>query len=428
MRKRISILVVVGFCLLPAISKASENSDVEIHGFISQGYLRTDHNNYMAETKGKGSFEFNELGLNFGTDLTDKLHIGMQFFARDLGENGNDDLVLDWAFADYRLRDWLGFRVGRIKTSFGYYNAIRDFDVLRTGVFAPQSVYPELLRDTYSFVKGVSLYGYKATGLLGNVTYNYTTGLFNISEESAYKEALNDFWSAYQLDAQKMEVGMSHVFDCQWETPVTGLTLGGTYYLTEDLYVEGPLSGWFAEDRNKITYFKENMDSHGFFLLLRYSLGNAVLMGEYWINTIEAVIDVEKTEGGDQGYLPASDLVNEGWYGSFSYRFNETFEAEYTYSVFYPDTDNRDGHAVFKESGASKQMGYANLPKIFFGEDFEAWKKTSTFSFRFDINENWLVKLEAAYNDGFGDYTFADNSEGLKRYWWLYAAKVTYNF
>ena len=152
-----SVLMLVAFWLLLApLSAASEDFDVDIHGFISQGYLKTDHNNYMAQTE-EGSFEFNEMGLNFGTDLTEKLRIGMQLFARDLGKDGNDDLVLDWAFADYRWRDWLGFRVGRIKMPFGYYNSIRDFDMLRTSVFAPQSVYPEMLRDMISFMKGLSL-------------------------------------------------------------------------------------------------------------------------------------------------------------------------------------------------------------------------------------------------------------------------------
>ena len=62
---------------------------VDIHGFISQGYLKSDQNNFLAETE-EGSFQFNEMGLNFNQDVTHDLRIGIQFFSRDLGKNGND--------------------------------------------------------------------------------------------------------------------------------------------------------------------------------------------------------------------------------------------------------------------------------------------------------------------------------------------------
>jgi len=63
--------------------------DVEIHGFVSQGYISTTENNFIEDSK-DGSLEFNELGINFGKRLTSKLHIGMQLFARDFGEIGNN--------------------------------------------------------------------------------------------------------------------------------------------------------------------------------------------------------------------------------------------------------------------------------------------------------------------------------------------------
>ena len=348
---------------------------------------------------------------------------------RDLGENGNDALILDWAFADYRWRDFLGVRIGKVKAAFGYYNAIRDFDVLRTGVFAPQSVYPELLRDTYSFIKGLSLYGYKSVGPLGNFSYSYSIGLLNVSTASAYKNAVEDFWSLYNLRIDEMGVDLSHFWECQWETPVPGLVVGGTYYYTDDLYFTGNTGGKdpAIDAYFQIDYFREYMDIYGYFLLLRYSFYNAVFMTEFWRNTIEGLIDVDKPVG-DRGFLPTTDLINQGWYASLSYRFHERFEAEYSYSVQYPDMDNKDGHALFKPSPAGIHMKYAGWPKIFNGYDFEAWKKTSTFSFRFDLNAFWLVKIEASYNDGFGDYTFTGNPDGLHRYWWLYAAKVTYSF
>ncbi len=74
---------------------------ITIHGFISQGYIQTNRNNFLAGNTEDGSFEFSEFGINFATDLSDRLHIGLQLFGRDLGNVGNNDITLDWAYADY---------------------------------------------------------------------------------------------------------------------------------------------------------------------------------------------------------------------------------------------------------------------------------------------------------------------------------------
>ena len=431
--KKSVLMLVACLLLLAPLSAASEDFDVDIHGFISQGYLKTDHNNYMAQTE-EGSFEFNEMGLNFGTDLTEKLRIGMQLFARDLGKDGNDDLVLDWAFADYRWRDWLGFRVGRIKMPFGYYNSIRDFDMLRTSVFAPQSVYPEMLRDMISFMKGLSLYGHLSLGAWGSLSYNYLTGLPNVSKDTGYRGATEDFWSAYNLQVKEMSIDHSHSLECQWETPVPELLIGGNFYVLNDLYTEGPVGGSFWSDFNKLTYFKKINDMTGYLLLMRYAIEGLTLMGEYWENNTETWIDAEGASDilrnpRYEGYLKTYDLVNQGWYASVSYRFSDFFEMEYAYSEFYPDKSDKNGRGVHPDMPIARVLGLTGIKRQIYNE-FEAWKKTSTLSCRFDMNDNWLIKLETAYNDGFGDYTSADNGDkkNLKRYWWLYAMKVTYSF
>jgi hypothetical protein len=426
------------FSLFSGAAFALEQGQIDIHGFISQGYLRTDHNNYLAQTE-EGSFEFNELGLNFGTDLTDKLRIGMQFFARDLGKYGNDDLVLDWAFADYRWRDWLGFRVGRIKFPFGYYNAIRDFDMLRTSLFASQSVYSELLRDTYSFIKGASLYGYQPLGGLGNLSYSYITGIGNVAEETGLVGAQENFFAIYNLKINEASISQAHAMDLQWETPLSGMMLGCSLYYFKDMYFEGTLggNGGFADLLN-LTYAREYQNFKGYFLTLRYAVGDFVFLSECTSTRIETQLSPNKREERPT-YLKSNDIISQGWYVSLAYRLNPFLEIEYAYSEFYPDRENKDGKATYPDTPLYRATGvYGGLlgnevPKLFYGIDFEAWKKTSTVSFRFDINENWLIKLETAYNDGFGDYTSADNGDtiatrNLKRYWWLYAAKVTYNF
>ena len=84
MKKAVAVLVFLSLMLVPGLLFAMEVGNVAIHGFVSQGYLKTDDVNYLAETK-KGTYQFNEAGLNFNYSL-DKLRVGAQILSRDLGE------------------------------------------------------------------------------------------------------------------------------------------------------------------------------------------------------------------------------------------------------------------------------------------------------------------------------------------------------
>ncbi len=108
MKKNIITMVILLFGMTSAYALESEK--INIHGFIAQGYMQSSDNNFLADTK-DGTFEFNETAINFSTRVTPKLHVGIQFFAHDLGDLGNDEIKVDWAFADYRWNSRLGLRV-----------------------------------------------------------------------------------------------------------------------------------------------------------------------------------------------------------------------------------------------------------------------------------------------------------------------------
>ena len=134
----------------------SEEGEIDIHGFLSQGYLKSDHNNLFAETE-EGTFQFNEMGISFSTEVIEHLNIGMQFFAMDLGNFGNDRITIDWAFGDYRWRDYLGIRVGKIKIPHGLYNEYRDVDSVTSLILYPVGAYNESWREVTSAAFGRAL-------------------------------------------------------------------------------------------------------------------------------------------------------------------------------------------------------------------------------------------------------------------------------
>ena len=71
--------------------------------------------------------------------VTDRLRIGAQLYLRNVGELGNWHPVLDWGFADYRVRDWFGLRGGRVKTGIrSFSNDVQDNEFLTPGAAAAE--------------------------------------------------------------------------------------------------------------------------------------------------------------------------------------------------------------------------------------------------------------------------------------------------
>jgi len=416
-----SVLTLV-FFLGPAYCLDAGN--IEIHGFISQGYLLTDSNNYLAETE-DGTFEFNEMGINFSTDLTELLHIGVQLFARDLGTVGNDDVVLDWAYADYRWQDWLGLRAGRIKIDHGLYNETREMDMLRTGVMLPQSVYSELWRDSFSCINGAALYGYVPMSFVGRLAYNLQIGAMTFKEDSGFARTFAHRMNE-TLDISSMDADYAWFAGLHWHTPVPGLKTKFTAYDVQGMEADGNITVTLMDGsivNSAVTY--ELAEKNGYVASLEYTWKNLILAAEYSEDNYQIKTDIEaqiQAQGTAREIsLPAGEnipsgsgppkMTSEGWYVSASYRFTDWFETALSYSEYYPNADDKDGEA-------RKDHGHA----------FMSWLKTTTLSTRFDINDYWVLKLEASYNDGFGGINLADNPEELEPYWSLFAAKMTFSF
>src|SRR5882724_5623370 len=120
----------------PTAARAAEpgadahGRDIQFHGFVSQGFLKTTANDYLIDSS-RGSSEISEAGFNATAQVTDKLRVGLQMFAYELGTLGNFNVKADWYYLDYRVRDWVGVRAGRLKIAYGLYNDVSDIDAAR---------------------------------------------------------------------------------------------------------------------------------------------------------------------------------------------------------------------------------------------------------------------------------------------------------
>ncbi len=228
-------------------ASAVDLSRVSIHGFLSQGYLKSTANDYLGVSTEDGTFAFSEAGINFSAQLTEELRLGLQLFARDFGKEGNFDVVLDWAVGDYRWKDWMGIRFGKVKMPVGFYNKGRDVDMLRTSILLPQAIYPERLRDMLNTYIGGELYGVFPLPFGGDVEYELFGGTMDLDDASILrnfiiKGALENMPPGSKITLGDLAVEMKYALGgaLRWNTPVENLRLGVTV-LTSDGEMEGDL-------------------------------------------------------------------------------------------------------------------------------------------------------------------------------------------
>jgi hypothetical protein len=106
---------------------------IQVHGFASQAFIHTNQNNWLTmNTSHVGSGEFTDFGANASVQIADKFRVGAQLYDRNIGEIGMWRPELDWAYGDYRFKNWLGIRGGKIKTALGLYNDTQDLNLLQT--------------------------------------------------------------------------------------------------------------------------------------------------------------------------------------------------------------------------------------------------------------------------------------------------------
>ncbi|MBI5443238.1 MAG: hypothetical protein HY900_18735 [Deltaproteobacteria bacterium] len=387
---------------------AVDVGDISIHGFASQGYLKSSANNYLADTE-KGSFEFNEAGINFSTRLSDRTRLGLQLFSRDLGDIGNNEVRLDWGYLDYHWRDPLGFRLGKVKIPFGLYNEVRDYDVLRTSILLPQSVYDETWRESLVAIQGGLAYGSYSLGALGRLDYSAYLGTSNIEAGGGIAETIEDDGMAFR-DAT---VHKAFGGQLEWDAPAPGLLLSASL-LMGDLTIRGnPGPGLLAVagPLGLTPSSPMSFDIPSIVLSVwsaKYAVGGLTIAAEYARQKGHVSVDGLPALLGDQDI----DRNTEGYYLQASYRLADWVELGGYYSAYYRDRDDKNGNN-FVAKGLPDHLG---------------WQKDWTVGARFDVTENWLFKLEAHFIDGTALLFRTRNPGGLERNWELFAVKTSFHF
>jgi hypothetical protein len=384
-RQRLSPLLSIGLLLLVAgpafparLGLPGALPELQVHGFVSQGYLLSTANDYLADSS-RGSFDFSELGLNVTLPATDQLTLGAQIFSQKLGPLGDYRAKLDWYYLDYHWRDWLGVRAGRVKLPFGLYNDVSDIDAARTAILLPQSVYPAQNRNFLLAQSGGELYGYSGLGWAGSVDYRLYAGTIFLDAGSQPGGA----YSVVDLNVPFVLGGR-----VMWGAPLEGLRVGGSVqYLRLDTDLLGKSAAAPVALRVPALLWVASTE---------YVWRDLLVAAEYSRWSV-------RVESSDPSSFPESSTTSERGYLLGTYRVTSWLQAGSYYSLFFPNVDRRTGRDALQHDVA--------------------------LTLRFDVNPYWLIKLEGHYMHGTAGLSSSLNDNqplsALTPTWGLFTVKTT---
>jgi hypothetical protein len=397
---RYSLLFIILF--LTSDGNALLYKNIHIHGFISQGYMISDRNNYLADSHG-GTLEFNDAAINFSKQFYPNFHIGCQLYTRDIGNVGNNKIEMDWAFADYRMTDLVGFRLGKIKIPHGLYNETRDIDMLRTFIFLPP-VYYDISRSTINAMNGIDIYGNYQFETIGNVEYQILNGIKRIETDSG--------WSRYMerrgMDITGFESGYAGCGKLNWSPNIEGLRLGVTHIFF-DINADAETNKFSLPSQYHIPGPDLRYQLCNFSIMVNYAeytLQEMIFAAEYMTFRGDLVIKTLSSEL--QPIVFKIPVKTDAFYLSMTYRLTDFLEMGGYYAVFWPDASDKNGTLQAQE--------------------YLGWHKEAALCFRFDITDALTFKTEAHLMDGGALMMPQDNPEGVEQRTALLLLKLAYSF
>jgi hypothetical protein len=210
-----------------AHSAPAQNLDdlnIQFHGFATQSVVKSQNDNWNTMFTTDASAAWTEAVVNVSSTPAPRLRIAVQARYFLLGTIGNT-IALDWATADYKVNEKIGFRGGKVKTPAGMLNEEQDIDPSQQWILMPQGIYSIASRNSTLSHYGGVFYGTAPLGeFMGKVQYRAYGGQRVINGNDGLYQALRDKGlSLPNGSAGPMYGGMLNFL-----TPLKGLMLGAS--------------------------------------------------------------------------------------------------------------------------------------------------------------------------------------------------------
>ncbi|WP_421861925.1 TonB-dependent receptor domain-containing protein [Motiliproteus sp.] len=374
---------------LPNTARAEFRWDVG--GFLSQGWVTSDHNSFYGDSSGSGgTFDFRELGVNGFIQLDPRLKLSGQLLSRRAGKISDGDPQVDYLFADIfavqQLQRQAGVRVGRIKNALGFFNETRDMAFTRPGLILPQSIYFDQVRELQHSSDGVALY-YRQGNSLGEWQLDLQYGRLQTGENT---EAL------FLGGVMNGEFGnsMLALARLQFEPQASRWRMGLTRAhldLPFNPAAGDPLTKGELDVEMTVLSLQHNRERLSF-------TAEAMLVDTRWKNL---------------GILPDHKTL-QAYYLQVDYRFTDQWQAMVRYDDLVLDKDDRDGVAFNMLTGRPAHLQFA-----------QDW----SLGLRYQPSQNWDLRAEVHRVDGTAWLSKKDNPDAeLRRRWNMLLVQAAYRF
>jgi hypothetical protein len=361
----------------------------QVHGFVTQAYVKTTENQFFGDSK-DGSFDFRELGINVSYRLSPSTLLAAQLLSRRAGEMYDGSIDLDYAHIDHTLHmdedSRIGIILGRNKNTFGFYNDTRDVAATRPGIFMPQAIYWDRVRNMVLANDGGQLYGetqiddhFFELRLIGGET------LLDENVENAYlNPALNP-----KLDNDGITLGGRLLYE--WD--------GGRFRLA--------LSGaTLTMDAQTAMLPPGEIDLDYLVLSAQYNNGPWSFTLEY----MEEPLDYR----GFNGMMDIADTTLNGYYLQGNYRIDADWELFARYEESHYNKNDEDGKSGNLLTGMPEHTFFSEL-----------W----TLGVLWEPTERLMLRAEFSRIEGTIFLSNLENPPGTtERDWNLFSLLVSYSF
>lgn len=370
-------------------------SSTQWSAFISQSAIYSSDYNFLSRSDDRVSFDLWEAGVLFSATMKHDLAFSAQLLGRKVSEFSDEDIRLDYAFLSYPfyrdVQQTVGLRVGRIRSSYGFYNETRDIPHTRTGVIMPQSVYFDMTRNSFFSSDGIEFYAFRDFGDFADQRLAFQVF---ISQPVADKEETQE---AASLQARDLDGDKSILAKISVGSDIEGFRMAFTYYRPEyDVAVSFPVSespaGVVNEDN--ASFYSENMVTS-----LEYNALNWALTAEYIRHKFFTHIPVLET-------VPERESKNayyeEAFYFQGLLRINPKWESYICY-----DSTRLRGLDTYWTRFKDINIGLTFRP-----------------------DEHWLIRSEFHYINGRARLFSRDNEpyDGEPTYWHAGMLQIAYRW
>ena len=391
LRQRLLLILILG---MNASAWGEEftlaDPQLQFHGFLTQAYVHTTDNNFFGDSE-DGSVEFRELGINASYRFNPQLLASAQVLSRVAGEMYDGSPTVDYAQIDYQLsmdeHQRLGLILGRYKNPLGLYNETRDVAATRPGIFMPQAIYWDRVRNMVLSNDGLRL-SLERNSAMHRFDLQLMAGKTPI-DENVEKTYLPPMLGA-SMEQDGLTTGGRLLYE--WDGGRFRLALSSAL-----LTLDGK-TGMLPEGSIDIDYWV---------LSAQYNEGPWRLTAEY----MEEPLDYS----GFAGLFDSADTTVDGYYLQGDYRLHSDWELMLRYEESHYDKHDHNGRERSRMTGLPQHTFYSKL-----------W----TLGLLWEPTENLMLRAEFSQVEGTIFLSNLDNPDPANtiKDWNLFSLLVSYSF